>query len=56
MAQHLLAEKYEHPAAVMIGSVLEEHLRQLVKKTELLLQKLRTEKHCPRRQTYLMRI
>ncbi|WP_439488999.1 hypothetical protein [Algoriphagus sp.] len=26
MAEHLLDEKYEHPAAVMIGSVLEEHL------------------------------
>lgn len=32
MAEHLLKEKYEHPAAVMIGSVLEEHLRQLCDK------------------------
>lgn len=32
MAQHLLAEKYKDPAAVMAGSVLEEHLRQLASK------------------------
>ena len=29
MADHLLRENYKDPAAVMIGSVLEEHLRQL---------------------------
>lgn len=29
MAQHLLQESYKDPAAVMTGSVLEEHLRQL---------------------------
>jgi len=29
MANHLLNEGYKDPAAVMIGSVLEEHLRQL---------------------------
>lgn len=29
MAEHLLRENYKDPAAVMIGSVLEEHLRQL---------------------------
>ncbi|MCF2495346.1 hypothetical protein [Dyadobacter chenhuakuii] len=29
MSQHLLDENYKDPAAVMIGSVLEEHLRQL---------------------------
>jgi hypothetical protein len=29
MAGHLLQEGYKDPAAVMIGSVLEEHLRQL---------------------------
>ena len=32
MAQHLLDEGYEHPAAVVAGSVLEEHLRQLCQK------------------------
>jgi hypothetical protein len=29
MARHLLKEGYKDPASVMIGSVLEEHLRQL---------------------------
>jgi hypothetical protein len=29
MAEHLLDQKYKDPAAVMVGSVLEEHLRQL---------------------------
>jgi hypothetical protein len=29
MAEHLLENNYKDPAAVMIGSVLEEHLRQL---------------------------
>jgi hypothetical protein len=29
MAEHLLSENYKDPAAVMIGSVLEEHLKQL---------------------------
>lgn len=29
MAEHLLDEKYKDPAAVLVGTVLEEHLRQL---------------------------
>jgi hypothetical protein len=29
MAEHLLDEKYKDPAAVVVGSVLEEHVRQL---------------------------
>jgi hypothetical protein len=29
MAEHLLDQKYKDPAAVLVGSVLEEHLRQL---------------------------
>jgi len=33
MAEHLLENNYKDPAAVMIGSVLEEHLRQLCMKT-----------------------
>ena len=32
MAEHLLTENYKDPAAVMVGSVLEEHLRQLCQK------------------------
>lgn len=35
MADHLLKEGYKDPAAVIIGSVLEEHLRQLCLKNEL---------------------
>ncbi len=36
MAQHLLEEGYKDPAAVMAGSVLEEHLRQLCQRHSLL--------------------
>jgi hypothetical protein len=36
MADHLLKENYKDPAAVMIGSVLEEHLRQLCNKNGIL--------------------
>lgn len=32
MAEHLLSQGYKDPAAVMSGSVLEEHLRKLCKK------------------------
>ncbi|MXY81314.1 MAG: hypothetical protein F4Y91_04415 [Gemmatimonadetes bacterium] len=35
MAQHLLDEGYKDPAAVMAGSVLEEHLRQLCQKHDI---------------------
>lgn len=35
MAEHLLEEGYKDPSAVMIGSVLEEHLRQLCVKYEV---------------------
>lgn len=35
MADHLLAEGYKDPAAVMIGSVLEKHLRNLCLKFEI---------------------
>lgn len=35
MAAHLLNENYKDPAAVMIGSVLEEHLRQLCNKNSI---------------------
>ena len=35
MAQHLLDEGYQDPAAVMAGSVLEEHLRQLCQKHDI---------------------
>ena len=35
MAGHLLAEGYKDPAAVMVGSVLEEHLRRLCGKNSI---------------------
>lgn len=35
MASHLLAEKYKDPAAVIIGGVLEEHLRKLCSKNQI---------------------
>jgi len=38
MAEHLLDEGYKDPAAVMIGSVLEEHLRQLCIKNEIAIE------------------
>lgn len=35
MSEYLLQEKYKDPAAVMIGGVLEEHLRQLCDKNSI---------------------
>jgi len=35
MAEYLLRQKYKDPAAVIIGSVLEEHLRKLCHKNEI---------------------
>lgn len=35
MAEHLLSQGYKDPAAVMIGSVLEENLRQLCSNNEI---------------------
>jgi hypothetical protein len=35
MAQYLLSEGYKDPAAVISGSVLEEHLRQLCQKNKI---------------------
>jgi len=35
MAEHLLEQGYKDPAAVVLGSVLEEHLRQLCTKAKI---------------------
>ena len=35
MAEHLLEEGYKDPAAVVAGSVLEEHLRQLCQRSDI---------------------
>ncbi len=49
MAEHLLFEKYEHPAAVMIGSVLEEHLRQLCDKNGIAVAEIKNSKSVPKK-------
>ncbi len=47
MAEHLLEAGYKDPAAVMIGSVLEEHLRQLCLKMEMPVEEVRNGKTFP---------
>jgi hypothetical protein len=47
MAGHLLDAGYKDPAAVMIGSVLEEHIRQLCLKMGLLVEEVRDGKTLP---------
>ena len=49
MAEHLLTEKYQHPAAVMIGSVLEEHLRQLCDKNGIVVSEVKNGKTIPKK-------
>ncbi len=49
MAEYLLIEKYEHPAAVLIGSVLEEHLRQLCGRNEIQTIESRGAKNIPKK-------
>lgn len=49
MAEHLLSEKYPHPAAVMIGSVLEEHLRQLCNKNAIAVTQIKGGKPVPKK-------
>lgn len=51
MAGHLLEEGYKDPAAVMIGSVLEEHLRQLCirNKISITVQDAKTGKDLPKK-------
>lgn len=49
MAEHLLSEKYYQPAAVMIGSVLEEHLRQLSHKNGIAIAEIKGGKSIPKK-------
>jgi len=49
MAKYLLSEKFEHPAAVMIGSVLEEHLRQICTKNGLAITETKNGKLVPKK-------
>jgi hypothetical protein len=49
MSGHLLDEKYKDPAAVMIGSVLEEHLRQLSDKVGIPREQAVNGRNVPRK-------
>jgi hypothetical protein len=49
MAEHLLDEKYKDPAAVVVGSVLEEHLRQLCIAASVPVEDLSHGKPVPRK-------
>lgn len=49
MAEYLLAEGYKDAAAVMIGSVLEEHLRQLCRKHSIPVEYVRDGKVRPKK-------
>src|SRR6266404_3919242 len=49
MAEHLLDQKYKDPAAVVVGSVLEEHLRQLCTAASLPVEDLSSGKAVPRK-------
>ena len=43
MAEHLLSEHYKDPAAVLAGSVLEEHLRQLCQRNSIPIEPIRSD-------------
>jgi len=49
MAEHLLSEGYKDATAVMIGSVLEEHLRQLCKKNSIDVEVSKGAKFVPKK-------
>lgn len=49
MAEYLLSEGYKDPSAVMIGSVLEEHLRQLCVKYDIDLTNIKGDKAVPKK-------
>ncbi|ADB42115.1 hypothetical protein [Spirosoma linguale] len=49
MGEHLLEEGYKDPAAVMIGSVLEEHLRQLCSKNGIATEDIKSSKVVPKK-------
>jgi hypothetical protein len=49
MSEHLLSEGYKDAAAVMIGSVLEEHLRQLCQANQIDIATLQNGKSIPKK-------
>lgn len=53
MAEHLLEMDYKDPAAVLIGSVLEEHLRQLCQKHSIDTHRIKNSKQVPKKSDLL---
>jgi hypothetical protein len=53
MAEYLLKEDYKDPAAVMIGSILEEHLRQLCNKNSIPIETIKDGKAIPKKAEFL---
>lgn len=53
MAEHLLDEKYKDPAAVIIGSVLEEQLRKLCVKNTIDIEENKSGKLVPKKASTL---
>lgn len=49
MANYLLSENYKDPAAVIIGSVLEEHLRQLCVKNGISTEVVKHDSYIPKK-------
>lgn len=49
MADYFLKEKYKDPAAVMIGSVLEEHLRHLCLKNNISIEVVKGSQSVPKK-------
>lgn len=48
-AEYLLEQKYKDPAAVIIGSTLEEHLRQLCRKYNMPVEDYKDDKAIPKK-------
>jgi ribosomal protein L31 len=53
MADYLLKEGYKDPAAVVIGSVLEEHLKQLCSKNKIPIEDNKSGKLVPKKADFL---
>jgi hypothetical protein len=53
MADYLLSERYKDPAAVMVGSVLEEHLRFLCSNRNIAISAMRNGKMEPHKADFL---
>lgn len=49
MAEHLLGNNYKDPAAVLIGTVLEEHIRHLCQKNSININRISGNKTVPKK-------